>query len=69
MDVIHPLKTAIEPDPLTGCRFRWTIREGDRVELRSPRSYQTRGEAEEVAEIALRKRVIAWPGALRTQAE
>jgi hypothetical protein len=50
----QPLKFVIEPDLLTGRRFRWGICEGDRIELRSPCAYETREEAEFAARTALR---------------
>jgi hypothetical protein len=65
----HPLTFVVEPDLLKVGHFRWTLREGDRIELRSPRSYQSRLEATGSAKVALRKLIIAWPGATRAEDE
>jgi hypothetical protein len=65
----QPLKSVIEPDLLTGRRFRWTIREGARIELRSPRAYETHAKAELEARTALRRRVRAWADFGRVAAE
>jgi hypothetical protein len=46
----------IQIDPLNATRFRWAVREGSQMLLRSPQSYLTRGEAEKEATDA-RKRV------------
>jgi hypothetical protein len=45
----------VEADPLRGGRYRWTIREGVQIHLRSPQSYATRREAEEGADKAMSK--------------
>lgn len=58
----HPFTFKIDPDLLRPSRFRWTIREGDLIHLRSPQSYETRVEAEEEAQKALDKRADNWPG-------
>jgi hypothetical protein len=50
----------IEPDPLGAGRFRWTIREGEQIHLRSPHSYATRREAEQEADMALQKFAGSW---------
>jgi hypothetical protein len=48
-----PFSVWIEPDPLNAQRFRWTVREGERIALRSPRSYGDRQEAESAATDAM----------------
>jgi hypothetical protein len=50
-----PFSVRIEPDPLNARRFRWTVREGERIALRSPRSYGERQEAENEADLAMAK--------------
>lgn len=35
----------VEPDPLRDARFRWTVREGTQIRLRSPHAYATKDEA------------------------
>lgn len=52
----------IEPDPLGGQRFRWTVCEGSQIHLRSPHSYETRREAEAEANKAMLKFAAAWHG-------
>jgi hypothetical protein len=42
----HPFSIRIEPDPLGGHRFRWTLCEGEQIIIRSPHSYATQREAE-----------------------
>jgi hypothetical protein len=50
-----PFSVWIEPDPLNAQRFRWTVREGGRIAIRSQRSYDDRREAENEADIAMAK--------------
>jgi hypothetical protein len=50
-----PFSVWIEPDPLNVQRFRWMIREGERIALRSPRSYGDRREAKNEADLAVAK--------------
>jgi hypothetical protein len=56
----HPFTFKIEPDALTERRYRWTIREGDRIDVRSPHPYATTREAELEAKKALARRVALW---------
>jgi hypothetical protein len=57
---LHPFTFEIEPDPLIERRYRWTIREDDRVEARSPHSYATAREAEIEAQKAVSRRISLW---------
>jgi hypothetical protein len=57
----HPFTYKIEPDPLDAARFRWTVCEGAQIQVRSPRSYASRGEAKEAASEALLRLAETWP--------
>jgi hypothetical protein len=52
----------IEPDPLGGGRFRWTVCEGNQIYRRSPHSSATRREAEREADKARQKFAETWRG-------
>ncbi len=45
----------VEPDPLRDARYRWTVREGTQIRLRSPRSYATEKEATDEAAKATKR--------------
>ena len=51
----------ILPDLLGVRRFRWTVREGEQIHLRSPHSYATRREAEIEGGKAVLRFAKAWP--------
>jgi hypothetical protein len=55
MEEPHPFVIEIMVDPLDPSRFRWAICEGNQILLRSPRSYEVRGEAERDAHDALKR--------------
>ena len=61
MAAVHPFTFRIEADPLSERRFRWTVREGDQVRLRSPHSYATRREAEADANKAMLRLAVNQP--------
>ena len=50
----------VEADPLREGRYRWTIREGVQIHLRSLQSYVTRQEAKEAADKAMSKFADHW---------
>jgi hypothetical protein len=60
MDKAEQFTVKIELDPLGAGRFRWTVREGHQIHLRSPHSYATRREAEREADKALQKFAETW---------
>jgi hypothetical protein len=57
-----PFSVWIEPDPLNARRFRWSIREGERIALRSERSYGDRREAEDQAALAMMRMELRRAG-------
>jgi hypothetical protein len=60
MNKAERFSVKIEADPLGAGRFRWTVREGTQIHLRSPHSYATRREAEQEADKALQKFAETW---------
>jgi hypothetical protein len=50
----------IEADPLNEEHFRWEIREGGRIHLRSPHAYASWEEAETESATALKKFLADW---------
>jgi hypothetical protein len=56
----HPYTYRIEPDPLHEARYRWTVREGSQIHVRSPHSYATKEEAEKEAAKAVTRREDHW---------
>jgi hypothetical protein len=55
MEEPHPFTIEVMADPLDPARFRWAVCEGVQIILRSPRSYELRGEAERDAQDALKR--------------
>jgi hypothetical protein len=53
MEETHPFTIEVSVDPLNATRFRWAIREGVQVHLRSPHSYEFRDDADKDAKEAL----------------
>jgi hypothetical protein len=56
----HPFTFSIQPDPLRGSRYRWTVCEGSQIHVRSPHSYATKDEAEKEAAKAVTRREEHW---------
>ena len=56
----HPFTFNVVADPLRESRYRWTVREGNQIHVRSPYSYATRIEAEKEAAKAVSRRVERW---------
>jgi hypothetical protein len=56
----HPYTFRIDPDPLRGSRYRWTVCEGIQIHVRSPHSYATKDEAEKEAAKAVVRREEHW---------
>jgi hypothetical protein len=60
----HPYTFRIDPDPLRGSRYRWTVCEGIQIHVRSPHSYATKDEAEKEAAKAVVRREEHWRSGL-----
>jgi hypothetical protein len=60
MSVVHPFAYKIEADPVNPDRFRWTVREGSQIHIRSPNSYATFDEADNEASAAMKKLAEYW---------
>lgn len=56
----HPFSIRITSDLLNESKSRWVLCEGDRVVIRSPQSYASRGEAEAEANQAMGRQAQRW---------